>query len=155
MNEIVKQSIDGRKNAFFSAYEVNDQNLVNEINTLFDKIYAFGETCSDSMEFESKFATNPLNQEYIDLFTKIATSCKPITYQSNNTNVKSDDEILKEELESELKYQAREATLPARRMARQAVTDAARSTPIVGDLMQAKQTFDLFSKFRKHKDNDN
>ena len=70
MNEIVKQSIDGRKNAFFSAYEVNDQNLVNEINTLFDKIYAFGETCSDSMEFESKFATNPLNQEYILIYSQ-------------------------------------------------------------------------------------
>ena len=64
----------------------------------------------------------------------------------------SDEQIAKEELESELKYQAREATLPARRVAREAVDRAARNTPILGDVIQAKQTMDLFGKFRKKKD---
>ena len=152
MNQIVKTSIDGRKSAFFSAYEIKDENLIKEIDELFNRIIEFGEGCTDSTQFETAFATSPLNTEYINLFTKVAQSCPPIVREEAPVNVKSDEEILKEELESEARYQAREATLPARRIARQAVTDAARRTPVVGDLMQAKQTFDLFGKFRKKKD---
>ena len=152
MNDMVKMSIDGRRNAFYSAYEINDDNLKKEIDLLFDKIYDFGKDCKDSVQFETAFATSPLNTEYINLFTKIAGSCKPIVYESEPTNVKSDEEIAKEELESELRYQAREATLPARRVAREAVDKAARRTPILGDVIQAKQTMDLFGKFRKKKD---
>ena len=152
MNEMVKMSIDGRRNAFFSAYEINDDSITEEINDLFARIEEFGCTCKDATEFETAFATSPLNTEYINLFTKVAQTCKPIVYESEPQEVKSDEEILKEELESEAKYRMKEATLPARRVAREAVTQAARSTPVVGDLMQAKQTFDLFSKFRRKKD---
>ena len=35
---------------------------------------------------------------------------------------------------------------------REAVDKAARRTPILGDVIQAKQTMDLFGKFRKKKD---
>ena len=146
MDSIVKASIDGRKAAFFSAYEIKDENLIKEINELFNKINEFGEGCSNSTQFETAFATSPLNTEYINLFTKVAQSCPPIVREETPVNVKSDEEQLKEELESEARYRAKEATLPARRIAREAVTQAARRTPIVGDVMQAKQTFDLFSK---------
>lgn len=151
MNDIVKMSIDSRRNAFFSAYEINDENLINEIDELFSKIYEFGETCS-STDFETKFLSSSLNTEYINLFTKVAQSCKPIVREEVPVNVKSDEEYLKEELESEARYRAREATLPVRRAAREAATRVARNTPIVGDVMQAKQTLDLFSKFRRKKD---
>jgi len=154
MNEMVKMSIDSRRNAFFNAYNINDDNLVKEINDLFKRIEELGSTCKDQMEFENVFATNSLNTEYINLFTKIAQTCNPIIYETTPTNVKSDEELLKEELESEARYQMKEATLPARRVAREAVTKAARNTPIVGDLIQAKQTMDLFGKFtNKHDDN--
>ena len=152
MNDMVKMSIDGRRNAFFSAYEINDDNIKKEIDELFTKIEEFGKDCKDSTQFETAFATSPLNTEYINLFTKVAQSCKPIVYESTPIDVKSDEQIAKEELESELKYQAREATLPARRIAREAVDSAARRTPILGDVIQAKQTMDLFGKFRKKKD---
>ena len=152
MNEMVKMSIDGRRNAFFNAYEINDDKIADEINDLFARIEEFGATCKDATEFETTFATSPLNTEYINLFTKVAQTCKPIVYESEPVNVKSDEEYLKEELESEARYQMREATLPARRIAREAATRAARNTPIVGDLMQAKQTMDLFGKFRRKKD---
>ena len=152
MNDMVKMSIDGRKNAFYSAYEINDASIKKEIDELFDKIYDFGKDCKDAQEFETAFATSSLNTEYINLFTKVAQSCKPIVYESAPTNVKSDEQIAKEELESELRYQAREATLPARRVAREAVDSAARRTHILGDVIQAKQTMDLFSRFRKKKD---
>ena len=152
MDSVVKASIDGRKTAFFSAYDIKDENLIKEIEELFNRIYEFGEDCKDSMQFETAFATSPLNTEYINLFTKVAQSCPPIVREETPTNVKSDEEYLKEELESEARYQMREATLPARRIAREAATQAARRTPIVGDLMQAKQTLDLFGKFRNKKD---
>lgn len=151
MNDMVKMSIDGRKNAFFSAYEINDENLINEINDLFKRIEDFGKDCTDSMQFETAFATSPLNTEYINLFTKVAQSCKPIVREETPVNVKSDEEYLKEELESEARYQMREATLPARRIAREAVDKAARRTPILGDVIQAKQTMDLFGKFKNKK----
>ena len=152
MDSVVKASIDGRKTAFFSAYDIKDDNLIKEIDELFNRIYEFGEDCKDSMQFETTFATSPLNTEYINLFTKVAQSCPPIVREETPVNVKSDEEYLKEELESEARYQMREATLPARRIAREAATHAARRTPIVGDLMQAKQTLDLFGKFRNKKD---
>ena len=151
MNDMVKMSIDGRKNAFYSAYEINDESIKKEIDELFDKINDFGKECKDAQEFETAFATSPLNTEYINLFTKVAQSCKPIVYESAPVKVKSDEQ-LKEELESEARYQMREATLPARRIAREAVDKAARRTPILGDVIQAKQTMDLFGKFRKKKD---
>lgn len=152
MNDIVKMSIDGRKTAFYSAYEIKDESLIKEIDELFNKIYEFCEDCKDSMQFETAFATSPLNTEYINLFTKVAQTCPPIVREEAPTNVKSDEEQLKEELESEAKYRMKEATLPARRIAREAATQAARRTPIVGDVMQAKQTLDLFGKFRRKKD---
>ena len=152
MDKIVKASIDGRKSAFFSAYEIKDEGLIKEIDELFNRINEFGEGCKDSTQFETAFMTSPLNTEYINLFTKVAQTCPPIVREETPVNVKSDEEILKEELESELKYQAKEATLPARRIAREAATRAARRTPIVGDVMQAKQTLDLFGKFRNKKD---
>ena len=152
MDSVVKASIDGRKTAFFSAYDIKDDNLIKEIDELFNRISEFGEDCKDSMQFETAFATSPLNTEYINLFTKVAQSCPPIVREETPTNVKSDEEYLKEELESEARYQMREATLPARRIAREAATQAARRTPIVGDLMQAKQTMDLFGNFRRKKD---
>ncbi len=151
MNDMVKMSIDGRKNAFFSAYEINDENLINEINDLFKRIEDFGKDCTDNMQFETAFATSPLNTEYINLFTKVAQTCKPIVREETPVNVKSDEEYLKEELESEARYQMREATLPARRIAREAVDKAARRTPILGDVIQAKQTMDLFGKFKNKK----
>ena len=61
MNDMVKMSIDGRRNAFYSAYEINDDNLKKEIDLLFDKIYDFGKDCKDSVQFETAFATSPLN----------------------------------------------------------------------------------------------
>jgi hypothetical protein len=152
MNDMVKMSIDGRKNAFYSAYEINDDSIKKEIDELFNKIYDFGKDCTDATQFETAFATSPLNNEYINLFTKVAQTCKPIVYESTPVNVKSDEEMLKEELESEARYQMKEATLPARRVAREAVDRAARNTPILGDVIQAKQTMDLFGKFRKKKD---
>ncbi len=68
MNEYVKQSIDGRRMAFSSAYELTDT-YKKKVEELFKRIEDFGKSCTDAMDFETKFMASPLNKEYTDLFT--------------------------------------------------------------------------------------
>lgn len=152
MNDLVKNSIESRKTAIFTAYNITDQTIIEKIEELFKKITEFGENCTDNMDFESKFATSELNQEYIQLFTEIATSCPQNTIETvENSNIKSDAEYVLDEIESEARYQAKEMTMPMRRQLRQETESAARNTPIIGDIMNIKQHVDLFNKFRKKK----
>lgn len=145
MNDLVKTSIEGRRTAIFSAYNITDQSLINKIEDLFKRMSEFGESCKDSMDFETKFASSELNQEYIQLFTEIATNCKPIAVQTEERHVKSDGEYIADEVASEIRYQAREATMPMRRQMHEETLKAARNTPVIGDIMYAKQNIDLFS----------
>lgn len=141
MDENIKNSVNARKIAFTSAYEINND-IEKEINALFEQIENFALTCHDVMDFETKFATSPLNTEYINLFTKIATTCKPITYESDN-DVKSDAEYVKDEVLSDLKYTADEIARPVRRKVKGAIYDKMRDIPVIKDVMLAKQYKDL------------
>ena len=151
MNDLVKTSIEGRKNAVYNAYNITEQNIIDKIEDLFRRINEFGENCTDNMDFENKFASSELNQEYIRLFTEIATTCTPIVRQVEQREVKSDDKYFKDELKSELKYQVKDTTLPMRRKMRQEAYEEARDTPIIGDIMNIKQQVDFFSRFGKLK----
>ena len=155
MNDLVKSSIESRKNAIFNAYNITEQNIIEKIENLFKRINEFGENCTDNIDFESKFASSELNQEYIQLFTEIATSCSQIVRQSEeNTNVKSDEEAILEDISSELKYQAKEAIQPIRSKIYQETYDEVRDIPIVGDILNVKQHVDFFSRFKKKKEKD-
>ena len=68
----VKQSIEARKNAFSASFEVSAE-MQKKINDLFVEIEKFGEKCKDVGEFEAEFVKSPLNQQYMDLFTEVAT----------------------------------------------------------------------------------
>ena len=151
MDSIVKMSIDSRKQAFTNAYKIEDKNILNKIDNLFNRINEFGETVTDSTEFETKFATSELNQEYINLFTEIATSCSPITYESDNSNVQSTKDYILDDAASEARMALEDISMPARHAARTEFDDKVRDIPVVGDVIQAKQTFDLFNKFKKNK----
>lgn len=70
MNEQVKTSIDARKNAF-NSFEVSGERK-KEIDKLFVEIEKLGADCKDAAEFENKFSASPLNQQYMDMFTKIS-----------------------------------------------------------------------------------
>lgn len=144
MNEYVKMSIDGRKSAVYSAYDIQDEELKKKIEDLFSRIEAFGEACQDASDFEARFSSSELNQEYINLFTEIATKCAPIVREEINPDVKSTGEYIADEIKDEMEYQVKDMTMPARRAARQEAYDVARRTPVVGEIMQAKQTADLF-----------
>lgn len=148
MDEQIKNSIEGRKYAFLNAYEITDEKLKKKIDTLFQKIEEFGKNCKDLMDFETKFQASPLNKEYTDLFTEIATKCKPIERKVNDTPVKSDKEYMKDEIASEARYQVKNLTLPARRKAREEFDKKMRDTPL-GTIEQASNTMSVFRRIFK------
>lgn len=160
MDDLVKNSIESRKNAIFNAYQVNDDALKNKIKDLFERIMFFGESCSDVGDFESKFAISDLNKEYINLFSKIATSCHPIPQQDiSYASTKGRGAQVLDDIKDEMEYQAKEMSMPMKRRARQEAYDQARDIPIVGDVMNIKQHIDFFSRFKnlikKRKDTKN
>ena len=153
MDSVVKQCIDGRKLAFSSAYELTDV-YQKKVDELFKRIEDFGASATDAMDFETKFAASPLNKEYTDLFTEVSQNCKYILPPPvDNPNVKSDKEQLKDEVLSDVKYLAREASLPARRKAREAFDSKMRDTPL-GKLEQASNTAWVVKRLFGKKNND-
>ena len=149
MNDTVKTSVDARKQAIYNSYNIEGSEVENEVNKLFEEIEKFASNYNDIMEFENAFATSELNTKYINIFSEIATKCKPKTIETTE-NVT--DNYVSNEIISDAKYVADELTMPARRQARQQVDDTLRSTPIIGDVMEVKQHIDLFNKFKNHKD---
>ena len=148
MNEYVKQSIDGRRMAFSSAYELTDV-YKKKVDELFKRIENFGKDCTDAMDFETKFMASPLNQEYTNLFTEVASNCKYILPPPvDNPNVKSDKEYLRDEAISDAKYLAKDLTMPARRKAREAFDSKMRDTPL-GKLEQMSNTASVFRRLFK------
>lgn len=153
MNSVVKQCIDGRKMAFSSAYELTDT-YKKKVDELFQKIEDFGDSFSDAMDFETKFAASSLNKEYTDLFTEVATNCKYILPPPvERDDIKSDKEQLKDEILSDAKYLAKDLTLPARRKAREAFDSKMRDTPL-GKIEQASNTAWVIKRLFGKKNND-
>ena len=154
MNEYVKQSIEGRRMAFSSSYELNDI-YKKKVDELFKRIEEFGNSCNDAMDFETKFASSPLNKEYTDLFTEIATNCKYILPPPVDSDVKSDSEYLRDEAISDAKYLAKDLTMPVRRAAREEFDKKMRDTPL-GKIEQASNTAWVFKRIfgKKNKDDE-
>ena len=152
MNENVKVCIKSRLDAIYNAYEINNDDVKNKIVDFSMKMEDLGYSCKDSMDFETKFASSPLNQEYTDLFTYIAASC-PCKLQpvQDNPDAKSNGEVIAENAASDLKYMADDLTQPMRHQAYQETYDAARDVPVLGEALNVKQHFDFFSRFKKKK----
>ena len=151
MNDQIKLSIDGRKAAFENAYELTPD-AKKKIDTLFKKIEALGKECKDSPDFEAKLAASPLNQDYINLFTELAQTCK-----SKLTPV-PDQELPKQpttgEIVADLAKNDAEMTIDGtvqhfRGRAYRAGLDKVRDIPVVGDAIDAKNKIDFFSRFKK------
>ena len=148
MNEYVKGSIDGRRMAFSSAYELTDV-YKKKVDELFKKIEEFGKDCSDAMDFETKFMASPLNTEYTNLFTEVSQNCKYILPPPvERDDIKSDKDELKEEVLSDAKYIAKDLTLPARRKAREEFDKKMRDTPL-GKIEQLSNTASVFKRIFK------
>ncbi|MBO7560985.1 hypothetical protein J6T21_03060 [Candidatus Saccharibacteria bacterium] len=147
----IETAIKSRKDAFFAAYDIKDQATLAEIDDLFNRISEFGKTCSDYMDFETKFAASPLNQEYINLFTKAATTgtSKLQPVQENTEPEISEEERLKAEAMDDLRFAAKEATQPLRHQAYMAGTEAMRSTKVGNALWNLNNHLETANHFRK------
>ncbi len=145
MDQYVKASIDARRNAF-NSYELNDAQK-KEIDDLFVEIEKLGATAKDAGDFETKFQASPLNQQYMDMFTKIATdSAASATTASIATGmaVGAAESVVRDAIG---------AKVPTTRAAvHQKVYDAARDIPGVGEALNIKQHVDFFSRFKKPKE---
>lgn len=132
MNEQVKVSIDARKNAF-NSFELSDEHK-KEIDKLFVEIEKLGSSCKDAGEFENKFAASPLNQQYMDMFTKIATD------GAKSNTVKSVAGGMVAGATEGAVRNAIGAKVPTTRAAvHQKAYDAARDIPVVGDAIDIGQ----------------
>ena len=130
MNEIVKNSIDARRNAIFSSYNITDEGILLQIDNYFKKLEKFGEKYDDIMKFEEDLAKDPLTKEYTDLFIMISG------YMNPTEEVDEGQEMMNEMADDAKRY--------VRRTVKEKAASKARGIPIVGDIMEAKQYADLF-----------
>lgn len=147
MNDIVKSSVDARKQAIYNSYCIEGSEVENDVNNLFKEIESFASKYNDVMDFENAFQSSDLNKKYTDIFTVVASKCSPKAIETTDAY---EDTTYNET--SDAMYIADELGRPIRRQARQQIDDKLRSTPIVGDIMSAKQHIDFFSRFKKNKD---
>ncbi|MBR3117501.1 MAG: hypothetical protein IKF36_06520 [Bacilli bacterium] len=140
MNEMVKNSIEARRNAIFSTYDIKDQGLLDRIDEFFNRLNEYGSKYDDVMKFETDFASSDLCKEYGELFMIINSTINP------EPEVDEGKELLKEA--------AGDVTRYAKRTVKEDLASKARSTPIIGDVMEAKQYADFFGRFKKKKDKD-
>lgn len=134
MDESIKISIDARKNAILGgAYEIDDATK-KEVEALFVEIEKLGKESKDSGDFEAKFAASPLNQQYMDMFTKIATNSA-----SSAATKDIAQQMVAGAAESAVRNAIGNAVPTTRAAANQKVYDAARDIPVVGDAIDIGQ----------------
>jgi hypothetical protein len=144
MNDILKPSIDSRKQALFSAYDIQDPGNLKTIEDYFKRLEEFAKDYNDVMAFETAFASSPLCKEYSDLFVQIMNTERTVDGQAPVVDV-PEEYTLHDEIKDDMER-------AVRRRARQDAYNAARDVPILGEAMTAKQHFDFFNRFRKKKD---
>lgn len=150
MNEYVKMSIDGRKNAVLSAYDLSETEK-KKLDELFANIEALGESCSDAGDFEAKFATSSLNTEYMNLFTEFATTKQSKIAPVGDVRVEEvdTDAMIADTAKEAAIMEAEGAVQTVRGRAVRSAIDKARDIPGVGDAMSAKNKIDLLGRFVK------
>ncbi|MBQ2640264.1 MAG: hypothetical protein IJF92_05865 [Bacilli bacterium] len=139
MDDIIKQCIDGRMSVF-NAYNPTDEKILKKIEDLSKKMNEFGEGCKDAMEFNDKFMKSPLNEEYNNLIVEVAKGEVEISKPS-----------IGEAVADRVGTSIRNEVMPSRAVRADKRDQMIRDIPVVGDVMQGKQTFDLFKRFKKDK----
>ena len=141
MNEILKPSIESRKTALFTSYDIKDPGNLKAIEDFFKKLEDFAKDYNDVMEFETAFASSPLSKEYSDLFVQIMNT-ESTTDGVAPVQEKEEEYTIQDELKDDMER-------AVRRKARQEAYDKVRDIPVVGEAMNVKQHFDFFNRFRK------
>jgi hypothetical protein len=159
MDANIRQSIEVRKTAITNIYELN-ADLQKKFDSLFEKIEELGKTAKDVADFEDKFQKSPLNTEYMNFFTEIATSGATLksgvvdipkanmstTAKASGTSVGT---MVSESVMETAGSRIKQAVVPTRASVHQAAYDKARDLPGVGEALSVKQHVDFFSRFKK------
>lgn len=140
MDNIIRNSIDARKNAIFNSYNVTDKKMLDKIDDLFKRIDDFGEKYTDVSAFEAEFANSPLNSEYMNIFVEIAQS-----------EIKSNKPSVGEVVAGRVGTEVKNRIMPSRAVRADKRDQALRNIPVIGDVIDVGQKIDLFNKFRKDK----
>lgn len=152
MNDLVRNCIESRRTAIFNAYDVKNEDNLNKIEEFFKKLEDFANNYDDVMAFEGAFASSELNQEYMALFTQIATTEAPKNinvddYKQQDSLQLSGDEIAQMAADELVEG----VTSKARGIAYREAYDKVRDIPGVGDAIDIKNKIDFFGRFRKNK----
>ena len=142
MDKYIKQSIVSRKKAIFDAYEVG-VGEEKKIDALFSEIEKMGSKCKDVGEFETEFAKSPLNQQYLDLFTEIATSAPAKGIDASKMEKPNIGGVaaggVTEGVVESVVTQAKNAVLPTKAAIHQEAHDVLQKVPILGDAVDISQ----------------
>lgn len=150
MDTYISNSINIRKQSIFDYYEVKDEKFLTEIEELFAEINSLGQASKDVSDFETKFASE-LNDKYLDLLTRIATSC-PLK-DVHKEQVFSDEdgkEYLKETAKDELSHLGREAYFDTRSAldSKFGIKYKIRSTPVLGQIWEVENQTSVFADLK-------
>ncbi|MBQ9029513.1 hypothetical protein IJ114_01950 [Candidatus Saccharibacteria bacterium] len=148
MDENIKASIEARKTAITNTYELKGSAIKQKYDAVFQKMEELGRTSKDVMDFETKLAASPINQEYTELFTEIATQNISLNNVASAAG-KSTGEMVAEEVIHQTGSRLKSAVVPTRASVHQAAFDKVRDIPGVGEALEIKQGFDLLSRFKK------
>ncbi len=140
MDKIVKQTIDARKNAIFSSYNVTDKAILKRIEDLFKRINEFGEDFDDVNAFEAAFANDSLNIEYTNIFVELAQ-------KDMSSNMPSVGEMVADRIGNDIKNRV----MPSRAVIADERDKMIRDIPVVGDVIEAGKGLDLLNNIRKSK----
>lgn len=149
MNDLVKNCVESRKTAIFNAYDVKNEDNINKIDDFFKRLEEFANDYNDVMEFENAFAKSELNQEYMSLFTQIASTEAPKNIDVNAYK-QDTNKISKEELQDTIVDDIAEDIISrGRGIAVRDAYDKIRDVPGVGEAIDIKNKIDFFGRFKK------
>ena len=141
MDKYVKQSIDARRDAIFNAYELGEGDK-KKVEALFAEIEKLGAGCTDAQDFEAKFASSPLNQKYLDLFSGLAQTATMKGAAPKASMGEVGKMVAGGTAVGALESAADQAinqVVPTRAAVHQKVSDEVRGVPVVGDAIDVAQ----------------
>ena len=151
MNTSIQNSIQSRREALLEHYNLPKE-AQEKTDNLFERITAFGQECEDQADFETKFLSSPLNNEYVNLFSEFASYVKlpegtPTVEQQQKQNAKDHAQsVAKHQIERGIKGAI------VRRLPKPLYDwyiYGIYNIPILGRLVSAKNTADSLGRRKK------
>ena len=149
MNDLVKNCVESRRTAIFNAYDVKNEENLSEIDEFFNKLEQFANDYDDVMSFENAFASSELNQEYMNLFTKIATTESPKNIDVNAYKQENQINLDKNEVcDMFVDEVSQQVTSTIKGRAYREAYDKVRDIPGVGEAIDIKNKLGFFRRLK-------